>query len=137
MLKNKLNVVLILALLAISAAMISKANVLAGKVPIIGCFADLTLTDLNGIASYSPIVDDTDCDVVRQIVNINSYYYLKAITSPSPVSVVPCTQDVDFCCVYLEPTTDNPNAPAFDLGDGIQQQYQIFSKYEANILCRP
>lgn len=133
----KFSLALIVAVAAVSIAMISKANVLSGKARILGCFVTVELADISGGNTISPIVDATSCDAVRSHVATNSAFYLKNISSASAVETTPCTQDVEFCCVQLEPTSDNPSVPTFDLGDGTPQKYQILGKLPSNVLCRP
>lgn len=133
--KITLSVTLYVALIALFFAMISKASIIGGKVRVEGCFISITLADISGANDFSPVVDVTDCAESRSQVAVNSVYYLKSISTITPSHE--CTSDVDFCCVLLEPTTDNPSVPTFDLGDGVQQKYQIKSKTSVSILCRP
>lgn len=136
--KLKISFAAILAIVAISAALISKADVLSGKALVTGCFATITLTNATGTPNFSPVVDQTDCEDVQNTVDANSYIYLKAISNTTQIPTGNCVSDIDFCCVQLTDFVDaSIPVPTFDLGDGVQRKYRLTNQSSINVLCRP
>lgn len=134
-----------IALLLIGLSSLIQAKTISGRIRTVCWVADtiwMQIQDLKNPAFpsrneiFNPIVNFTDCEVVRDYIENHHMKYLRSI-SGSVFKVTPCDYvNVDFCCleiaaIVVPDDSAFADVPYIDLGDG-KRKYEVIS-----ISCRP
>ncbi|QEH39454.1 hypothetical protein [Chitinophaga sp. XS-30] len=115
--KFKLSFMAVIAILAISAALVSQANTF-GKRQITACFEVLTLTDGS---TTDVLTNASNTPAATADAKVAARPYIANASTPAEAEE--CESFVDFCCLTIE-ETENLSAPLIDLGDGFKR-YQV------------